>query len=181
MTMLSLNLLPTDRKQKFQLERQLSRWRGAMSIIILGGLFTMASVATMDWMLTQTLNKTTSSLATWQALSAKRESGQVKDVTVRLNASITGLQGLFSPLATHQQDIAQVLSTIPENIALNGATFNSDGSFTLSGVALTRAAFLSLRSALDASPVIESISTTSTANQRENLPFEYTGQLKLQP
>lgn len=179
--MTSLNLLPPERKIDLGTRQEARRWRQAVVFVVLGCVMSIVGVVIMEMALTQQLATSEKSLQTWKDLSAKRESGQVQAVTTHLNQSIAGLQALFSPLSLHRTALGSLLSTIPKEVTLTSATFAPDGSFTLAGVAATRASFLALRTALEQSPAISAPTTTSTASQRENLPFEYTGKLVLTP
>lgn len=179
--MTSLNLLPPERKADLHTRQEARRWRQAVVFVVLGCLISIVGVIVMEMALTQQVATSEKSLQTWKDLSAKRESGQVQAVTTHLNQSIAGLQTLFSPLSLQRSALGSFFSIIPKDVTLTSATFAPDGSFTLAGVAATRASFLALRTALEQSPAITAPTTTSTASQRENLPFEYTGKLVLTP
>lgn len=177
----SLNLLPDERKGALALGGQLRRWRGAMVVTVIGSCLALVSVGLFDWALADQVESSQATITSWQALSAKRESGQIKDVTTRLNASVSGLAGLFVPLSAASTSPADLLALMPDGLSLTALVINPDGQFTLSGTAATRSSFLALRTALETATVIVSVTTTSTANQREKLPFEYSGQLRLTP
>ena len=179
--MTSLNLLPPERKIDLRTRQEVRRWRRAVVLSLLGCVVSIMGVVVMEMTLAQQLATSEKSLQTWKDLSAKRESGQVQAVTTHLNQSIAGLQALFSPLSLQRTALGSFFSIIPKEVTITSATFAPDGSFTLAGVAATRASFLALRTALEQSPTISASTTTSTASQRENLPFEYTGKLVVTP
>ncbi len=179
--MTALNLLPPERKVGLRTRQEVGRLRKTLVFVTLGCLASIIAIMVINITLVQQLTASEKLLQTWRDLSAKRESGQVQSVTTHLNQSIIGLQKLFAPLSFQRTSLGSLFSIIPKDVTLTSATFSTDGNFTLVGVAATRASFLALRTALEQSPAISSPTTTSTASQRENLPFEYTGKLVLTP
>ncbi len=179
--MYSLNLLPDERKRAIVLGRRLRQWRGATIVAIIGSCFSILSVVALQWTLNEQVKTSATTLASWQALSAKRESGQIKEVTSRLNLTLSELQGLFVPLSSAPTSPAELFAILPDEISLTTFTAQPDGRFQFSGLAATRSSFLALRTALESSTLITSVTTDSTASQRENLPFEYSGQFRLTP
>lgn len=177
----SLNLLPEQRKHLLAIRERLVQWRSGLIIAVAGITLAVGILGGVEWALQEQRKSSEEDLENWQTLSDKRESGQITTTTTRLNTTITELQGLFVPFSSVHKNLRGLLATFPAEVRLTSVTVNVDGSFTLRGVALTRATFLALRTALEKSPLITKLATTSTANQRENLPFEYTGQLILQP
>lgn len=179
--MFRLNLLPTDRKRAWALAQRLQQWRGAMIIVVLVCIFANAGMYLFDRVQADATSVSVTDLATWQALNAKRESGQVTRTTQQLNTTIIGLKSLFAPLSTHLGSVSFFLAALPDDIQLTNCIIKSDGSFTLTGIAATRASFLALRTALDDTKLVNHLATSSTASLREKLPFEYTGSLVFTP
>lgn len=120
-------------------------------------------------------------LAGWRALTSKQESGQVTQTTRQLNATVAGLQSLFAPLSTEAATTARLIASLPSDITVTSLKIIADASFTLTGTAATRSSFLALRTALDNNPLVTKVATDSTASLREKIPFEFTGQLVIQP
>ncbi len=179
--MLRLNLLPDERKRTWALAQQLQQWRGAMMIVVLACLVATAALFTLDRHQLELVTSSNNDLQGWQTLNARRESGQVTKTTGQLNATVTGLQALFSPLSTATSIVASFSADLSGDIQVTNVTITSDGGFVLTGTAATRASFLALRAALDNNKSITKLATDSTASLREKVPFEYTGQLVVSP
>lgn len=179
--MYSLNLLPAERKKSLVFVTRLQQWRAAIALAVLGATIAGGLTFAMDWLLADAVRSSERKLTTWRELSAKRQSGRVTTLTREVNQTTAGLDALFGPLSLNRASMVQVLDALPNDIQVTEAKFLVDGQFTLIGIAATRTSFLALRTALDQSPGISSVTTSNTANQRENLPFEYTGQLSVLP
>ena len=177
--MLRLNLLPLERKRAWELTQQFQRWRGALVVAGLACLLANAALYALDQYQNDQVAASATDLADWTKLNAKRESGQVTKTTTELNATVSGLQSIFSPISAAPGIVASFFNSLPSEITVTEAKFSSDGAFTFSGTATTRAAFLALRASLEANPAISNVTTDSTASVREKVPFLYTGQLVL--
>lgn len=174
--MITLNLLPADRKHRAEVSAEEARWLPAMltvalvAVLLAGGSFFLGSLLTVRQ---ESLDAQLQSLQT----TGQRKLSDIVNQTTKLNTSINLLSTKIGTVRSWSSDLASVINLLPADITVTALNLTSTGQLRLEGVAKTRLSFLSLQTALTNTPLLKNVTTKSTASKRENVPFVYTAQL----
>jgi Tfp pilus assembly protein PilN len=114
-------------------------------------------------------------------LQTSARNNSAKDVTQKTTAVNATVNILATALGTPRawaKDGSSVLSILPANVTVQKLTLQDNGQIQLTGLAKTRAVFLALQEALTSSPILQNVTTSSTASKKDDVPFDYQAALK---
>lgn len=174
--MIRLNLLPAERKHQAALWLELDHWQPTMLSLMVGSIVILLVSIFVGLLLG--IHDT----SLQAQLKSKTTTGDQKVTLVTsqiegLNTTIDSVARQTTTPRSWAKDVATVLNILPDNVTVTTFSLSAAGEIQLEGVAATRLAFLALQSTLTSSSVFKSVSTTSSASKRENVPFVYHAQL----
>lgn len=174
--MISLNLLPTDRKHRVAVAQEQARWIPAIvevmlvAVFLTGGTFFLHSLLEIR---AQNLNNQLLSLQT----SGQRKLADIVTQTTKLNTAIALLDGKVKTARSWSTDLGTIMKLLPPDVTVTSLSVSAAGQVHLEGIAKTRLSFLSLQEILTETSTLKNVTTKSTASKRDNVPFIYTAEL----
>lgn len=175
--MLSLNLLPPQRKQAADLRHDLQRWYRAIFLLGLGMVLMIGGLQ-YGVMFLQNHQQTVQSQL--DALTAREQQIQrtsLTQTTTTLNSTVKIFGTLVTPTRDWPADLLRAVSELPPGITLSSMSISPTSDVSLDGTAATRAAFLKLQEVMTASNILLHATTTASANKRDTIPFTYKAKL----
>ncbi|MBI2984467.1 MAG: PilN domain-containing protein [Candidatus Kerfeldbacteria bacterium] len=171
--MISLNLLPPERKQQLNRRATLHRWRAGMTLLLLTALFGNLVFALDLWWLQQEQRSVEQQLAHVRQQASGSGLNAINEQTRHLNLTVQSLQTTLPASRSWGLDLSRLLNALPRNVVVTELRQNVAGQIEIAGLARTRTDFIALDDALKNSPALTNVSTDSIANKREDLPFLY--------
>lgn len=176
-----LNLLPSEYKIELTKKRLWREWRRAAVLVAIVTVMATAGLAVGQYRLQQSADRLQGEIDALQRQKADAPSEDITTVTTTLNTTIVGLTQAMANPRSWASDLSRIASLIPAGITIQSMAVTGSGSVQLEGTAATRQSFISLDDALQTSPFLQQVTTTSTPSKRDNLPFVYTALIQSDP
>ena len=176
--MISLNLLPPRRLRHLATAVVLSRWRATAWLVTGSALLAVISLQAVSFWLNDRNDTLLTEVQTFDQQFDRSEAGAIRRQIKSLNAAADIFDQAMPMGRSWSADLGLLINSLPSNAALTELTLTANGEVRLAGISKIRADFLAFDEAIKKNGVLTNVQTTSTANRRENLPYQYTAQFQ---
>lgn len=177
--MITLNLI-SETEKKILKERRLFIITKSTFIILLVTIVIFTVVLFFDKLLLNNKLKTTDSEIKSEESFIQAQQGSTLEKSIKeLNSQLQTISNIEKNHINWNKAVAMIVNLVPANIQISSLVLDKDSqNFNLNGQAKTRDSLLVLQHNLESSKSITNLITPITnLTEKENISFEYTGQL----